>query len=637
MAYQRWFKTVRDQQGNAINGASCTVYGVGTSTLATVYDPNSDDASPSPQANPFTTTSNGRFGFMAADGEYDVQISGGNGATQQYRVMLNSAGATIYADLAATTGAGLVGDLAPYTGAVARSQHDKNSDVISARDTGCVLDGVADDTAKFEDAASAAAAQGVPLFLAGTSIKLTNADAQGADIIGSGTVVSGVVKNYRSLKGVTLGGVDVDSRDVSPIWRPDTTNKLLKASTANKWFIFTENQTSGYTLWTFLNNETTYSQSLATTASDITGWRISNIQLAVEVLVGYQAESNHSGTWSSLTLSNGVPTHTSGSAYTYLTTTTASAWKEFTVTVPEDGWFSVTFLRSAGSTTSCTVSVDGVAIDSTFSLVATADRWTKEYRTTPGSHVIRVAKNTADATSLHIIGVNFSKLKNARTDVSRDTYGYYRNTTLFPDPCTQSSSNTYAMYDTDAAKWGGGYHGGETGITTTVLLDGVATAISSGDLKVAKGFAINQSLSIDWSGSGGGTLAVVSSYGFSSGQCHFDQSFTGSINSSSFFTTLCGVAEGYTKTVYPSSKTITDTADGSYLPVGKTNRCTYLEPTTGMRFTIDHTTFANEQNTYSGSQIWRVVGSYHKYYYGPVIGGQRNIQSVAAGVTYTTE
>jgi len=91
MAYQRWFKTVRDQQGNAINGASCTVYGVGTSTLATVYDPNSDDASPSPQANPFTTTSNGRFGFMAADGEYDVQISGGNGATQQYRVRLSSA------------------------------------------------------------------------------------------------------------------------------------------------------------------------------------------------------------------------------------------------------------------------------------------------------------------------------------------------------------------------------------------------------------------------------------------------------------------------------------------------------------------------------------------------------------------
>ena len=113
MAYQRWWKTIRDQQGNAVNGASCTVYEVGTPTIATVYDPNSDDATPSPQANPFTTTSNGRFGFMAADGEYDVQISGGNGATQQYRVTLNGfvsgSAASLSVDLAAPTGAGLVG------------------------------------------------------------------------------------------------------------------------------------------------------------------------------------------------------------------------------------------------------------------------------------------------------------------------------------------------------------------------------------------------------------------------------------------------------------------------------------------------------------------------------------------------
>ena len=90
MAYDRFFLTVRDQQGNAVNGASCSVYNGGTSTLALVYDPNSDDASPSNLSNPFVTTSNGRFGFMASDGEYDVVISGGNGATQQYRVTLTA-------------------------------------------------------------------------------------------------------------------------------------------------------------------------------------------------------------------------------------------------------------------------------------------------------------------------------------------------------------------------------------------------------------------------------------------------------------------------------------------------------------------------------------------------------------------
>jgi len=118
MAYQRWFKTVRDQQGNAINGASCTVYEVGTSTVATIYDPNSDDTSPSPLSNPFVTTSNGRFGFAADDGEYDVVIQGGSLATQSFRVALSSCG--IY--------------LAPYTGAVATTQSEKNSRYIDVFD-----------------------------------------------------------------------------------------------------------------------------------------------------------------------------------------------------------------------------------------------------------------------------------------------------------------------------------------------------------------------------------------------------------------------------------------------------------------------------------------------------------------------
>ena len=141
MAYQRWWKTVRDQQGNAVNGASCSVYNGGTGTLALVYDPNSDDASPSNISNPFVTTANGVFGFMAADGEYDVQVSGGSVASQQYRVTLNAstvtyngAGVVLTGDLASPTGASMVGYLAPYAGSVLRAQEDKNSDSLSAFD-----------------------------------------------------------------------------------------------------------------------------------------------------------------------------------------------------------------------------------------------------------------------------------------------------------------------------------------------------------------------------------------------------------------------------------------------------------------------------------------------------------------------
>ena len=127
MAYQRWWKTIRDQQGNAVNGASVAVYNGGTGTLATVYDPNTDDSAPGGLANPFVTGANGVFGFMAADGEYDVQISGGSLATQQYRVRVDTLGQsadTLRSDLAATTGAGVVGldpSLVYPTGTVGKS------------------------------------------------------------------------------------------------------------------------------------------------------------------------------------------------------------------------------------------------------------------------------------------------------------------------------------------------------------------------------------------------------------------------------------------------------------------------------------------------------------------------------------
>ena len=176
MAYQRWWKTIRDQQGNAINGANCAVYNGGTGTLATVYDPNTDDSAPGSLANPFTTTANGVFGFMAADGEYDVQVSGGNGATQQYRVRLSSAKtsdleaqwqaddavvaadaaaatALVRADLASSIGATLIRWLSPLTGAVIRTLAQVFDDLaVSPRWFGAVADGVADDTVAVQKA-----------------------------------------------------------------------------------------------------------------------------------------------------------------------------------------------------------------------------------------------------------------------------------------------------------------------------------------------------------------------------------------------------------------------------------------------------------------------------------------------------
>lgn len=55
-----------------------TVYNAGTLTVSTIYDDNL--STPTPKANPFTADANGFLYFYAANGKYDVKISGGTPA-----------------------------------------------------------------------------------------------------------------------------------------------------------------------------------------------------------------------------------------------------------------------------------------------------------------------------------------------------------------------------------------------------------------------------------------------------------------------------------------------------------------------------------------------------------------------------
>lgn len=64
--------------GDPVPAATIEVFTAGTLSLATIY---SDDlATPTPLANPFLADDEGFFHFYAADGRYDVRISGGPGA-----------------------------------------------------------------------------------------------------------------------------------------------------------------------------------------------------------------------------------------------------------------------------------------------------------------------------------------------------------------------------------------------------------------------------------------------------------------------------------------------------------------------------------------------------------------------------
>lgn len=79
---------VRDGAGRFVPGATVNVYHSGTSTLATIYTTSTASEPPASQANPFTADANGKWGFCAEPGVYDVVISGSGIAGERYDRLL---------------------------------------------------------------------------------------------------------------------------------------------------------------------------------------------------------------------------------------------------------------------------------------------------------------------------------------------------------------------------------------------------------------------------------------------------------------------------------------------------------------------------------------------------------------------
>jgi len=80
---KRWYGVVQDQTGRPIQGASVSVYASGTVTpLVTIYASSGSRTAPVTQTNPMTTDANGEYAFAAADGNYDIVITGGSIASK---------------------------------------------------------------------------------------------------------------------------------------------------------------------------------------------------------------------------------------------------------------------------------------------------------------------------------------------------------------------------------------------------------------------------------------------------------------------------------------------------------------------------------------------------------------------------
>jgi len=80
---KRFYGVVQDQTGRPVDGASVSVYAAGTTTpLVTIYAAAGSRTAPVGQSNPMTTDANGEYSFAAADGNYDIIITGGSIATK---------------------------------------------------------------------------------------------------------------------------------------------------------------------------------------------------------------------------------------------------------------------------------------------------------------------------------------------------------------------------------------------------------------------------------------------------------------------------------------------------------------------------------------------------------------------------
>ena len=137
-------------------------YAAGTSNLLPTY---TNAGGGTANANPVVLDATGSANVWLGTAAYKLVLEDATGATHgtvQWTVDNVLSDAAVVAlglaasDLASTSnvalGDALVGVKQPYTGAVGRTQHAKNTDLITVRDFGATGDGATDDTAAFQAA-----------------------------------------------------------------------------------------------------------------------------------------------------------------------------------------------------------------------------------------------------------------------------------------------------------------------------------------------------------------------------------------------------------------------------------------------------------------------------------------------------
>lgn len=219
---QKYQNNVQTLDGRAIVGASVTVTEFPGGAPATVYNSNGSGVI----TQPILTNGDGEFAFYAANGRYQLQVTGGGISVAQTitDVILfdpSDGGAIDAEDISYT---------APYTGATTRTQDSKNTDLVSASDFDDVDPTGAASSLTGIQAAINAIADGTVLIQPGTylmngDITISN-KAAGSSVGGhggfrieaTGVVFTGTGKIIVSgSKRVQINGLDAPGHDIC--WR----------------------------------------------------------------------------------------------------------------------------------------------------------------------------------------------------------------------------------------------------------------------------------------------------------------------------------------------------------------------------------------------------------------------------------
>lgn len=155
-------------------GGKLYTYAAGTVTPLATY---SDSAGTIPNTNPVILDANGEAAIYLMTGlSYKINLTDASGVQIAGYPIDNMTGADfaanqLRADLANTAntalGDALLGVLQPFTGAIARNQHLKNTDIVTPQDFGAVANAVTDDQAAIVLAANYASANNKILYMTG--------------------------------------------------------------------------------------------------------------------------------------------------------------------------------------------------------------------------------------------------------------------------------------------------------------------------------------------------------------------------------------------------------------------------------------------------------------------------------------